>query len=204
MNTWTESGPGTGASLPDVDECSMNLRKHLGDLRMRKYMRLVTFAAAATLSATLVGLAGCEQRTAAPVAETAAESTAAVATATDSRTFMTTVVQPPTQVLWDFGYTEKMSDEDWAKVSKAANDLVGAMPTIAAGGLTAEEKARAQMGGWQDWSKKTADFATAAKQAADQKNQMNLATAGDSLVETCGGCHMEFDPNAKDPGASPP
>ena len=176
------------------------------DLQMSKCVRLVTFVTAIALSATLVGLAGCEQRAEAPVAgeAPAASSSTAAGAATDSRTFMTTVVQPATQVLWDFGYAEKMSDEDWAKVSKAATDLVEAMPTIASGGFTAEEKGRAQMGGWQDWAHKTADLATAAKQAADQKNQMSLATAGDSLVETCGGCHMEFDPNAKDPSASPP
>jgi hypothetical protein len=110
---------------------------------------------------------------------------------------MATIVQPATQVLWDFGYAEKIGDDDWAKVSNAADNLMRAMPTIAAGGFTPEEKARAQMGSWQDWAKKTSDLATAAKVAADEKNQMNLATAGDSLVETCGGCHMEFDPNAK-------
>ena len=173
---------------------------------MSQCVRLVTFVTAIVLSATLVGLAGCEQRAEAPVAgeAPAASSSTAAGAAADSRTFMTKVVQPATQVLWEFGYAEKMGDEDWAKVSEAATDLVEAMPTIAAGGFTAEEQARAQVGSWQDWSKKTADLAKAAKQAAGQKNQMSLATAGDSLVETCGGCHMEFDPNAKGPSAPPP
>jgi hypothetical protein len=157
--------------------------------------------AAGVLSASIIGsLAGCEQRTAeAPAPATPSAGTAPAAS--DSRSFMAGVVQPATQMLWDFGYAEKMSDEDWGKVNKAATDLVAAMPTIAAGGFTAEEKARATSVEWQDWSKKTADFAVAAKAAADAKNQMGLATAGDSLVETCGGCHTAFDPNAKDPGA---
>jgi hypothetical protein len=158
--------------------------------------RWTTFTAGGVLSAALLGgLAGCEQRT--------AEITppANVPSAKDSRSFMASVVQPATQVLWDFGYAEKMSDEDWGKVNKAATDLVAAMPTIAAGGFSAEEKARATSAEWQDWSRKTTDFAAAAKRAADAKNQMELATAGDSLVETCGGCHAAFDPNAKDPAA---
>jgi hypothetical protein len=157
--------------------------------------------AAGVLSAAIMGsLAGCEQRTAeAPAPESPPVGTAPAAS--DSRSFMAGAVQPPTQVLWDFGYAEKMSDEDWSKVSKAATDLVAAMPTIAAGGFTTEEKARATSAEWQDWSKKTADFAAAAKVAADAKNQMGLATAGDSLVETCGGCHTAFDPNAQDPAA---
>lgn len=159
---------------------------------------------AGVLSAAIIGgLAGCEQQTAqapAPAPPPAAE-TAPAATASDSKTFMMTVVQPATQTLWDFGYAEKMSDDDWSKVNKAATDLVAAMPTIAAGGFTDEEKARATSAVWQDWSKKTTDFAVAAKAAADAKSQMGLATAGDSLVETCGGCHTAFDPNAQDPAA---
>ncbi len=156
--------------------------------------------AAGILSAAVMGsLAGCEQRTAEAPAP-ASPSAGTAPAASDSRSFMAGIVQPATQVLWDFGYAEKMSDEDWSKVNKAATDLVAAMPTIAAGGFTAEEKARATSAEWQDWSKKTSDFAVAAKAAADAKNQMGLATAGDSLVETCGGCHTAFDPNAKDPG----
>lgn len=155
---------------------------------MRSQRLIVTTAG--ILSAALIGgLAGCEQRT--------AEVPAA---AKDSRSFMVGVVQPATQALWNFGYAEKMSDENWAEVSKAATTLVDAMPAIAAGGFTAEEKARATSAEWQDWAKRTGDMAAAAKRAAETKNQMELATAGDTLVETCGGCHTAFDPNAKDPG----
>jgi hypothetical protein len=139
------------------------------------------------------GLAGCEQQTTTANAPPAP----APAAAQDSRSFMKEVVQPATQVLWTYGYAEKMSDENWAEVGKAATTLVEAMPTVAAGGFSAEEKARATQGGWQDWAKKTMDNVNAAKTAADMRNQMALATAGDSLVETCGGCHTEFDPNAK-------
>jgi hypothetical protein len=151
----------------------------------------------------LGGLAGCEQRTAEapPPAQQPAEGTP---TAADSRSFMMGVVQPATQVLWNYGYADKMSDETWAEVSKATDTLVNAMPTIAAGGFTEAEKARAMSAEWQDWTKKTGDLVAAAKRAADAKNQMELATAGDGLVESCGGCHTAFDPNAKDPGAPPP
>jgi hypothetical protein len=159
-----------------------------------RFARSMLFVGAAIVG----GLAGCEQQQ-----TTTAEvpATPAVPAAKDSRSFMVQVVQPPTQVLWNYGYAEKMTDENWDEVSKAATALVAAMPTITAGGFSADEKARASQGGWQDWAKKTTDFVNAAKVAADQKNQMALATAGDSLVETCGGCHTEFDPNAQDPGA---
>ena len=149
-------------------------------------------------AAVIGGLAGCEQQQTASAPPPPAPAVApAASTSKDSRGFMMEVVQPAAQVLWNYGYAEKMSDENWAEVEKAAATLNDAMPTIAAGGFSDAEKARASMGGWQDWTKKTADLVTAAKAAADQKNQMGLATAGDGMVETCGGCHMEFDPNAK-------
>jgi hypothetical protein len=159
-----------------------------------KFVRSMVLVSAAIIG----GLAGCEQQQTKTADAPAAPAAPA---AKDSRSFMAQVVQPATQVLWNYGYAEKMSDENWDEVSKATATLVGAMPTIAAGGFSAEEKARASQGGWQDWAKKTTDFVNAAKLAADQKNQMALATAGDSLVETCGGCHTEFDPNAQDPAA---
>jgi hypothetical protein len=152
-----------------------------------KFVRSMVLVSAAIIG----GLAGCEQQ------QTKTAEAPAAPSAKDSRSFMNDVVQPAAQVLWNYGYAEKMSDENWAEVEKAAATLNDSMPAIAAGGFSPEEKARATQGGWQDWTKKTADLVTAAKAAADQKNQMGLATAGDGLVETCGGCHMEFDPNAK-------
>ena len=150
------------------------------------FARSVLFVGAAIVSAAIIGGLSAD-----------GDLALAAAAAKDPGSFMVSVVQPATQVLWDFGYAEKMTDQDWSKVSKATTDLIAAMPTIAAGGFTAAEKARAKQGGRQDWTKRTTDLANAAKRAADQKNQMALATAGDSLVETCGGCHTEFDPNAK-------
>lgn len=164
-----------------------------------KFVRSMAFVGAVIVG----GLAGCEQQTTTVEAPSAPAASSTQA-AQNSRSFMMEVVQPATQVLWNFGYAEKMTDENWDEVSKATATLTEAMPTIAAGGFSDEEKARASKGGWQDWAKKTADLVQAAKLASDQKNQMGLATAGDGLVETCGGCHTEFDPNAQDPAAAAP
>ena len=158
-----------------------------------RFSRSMVFVSAAMIG----GLVGCGQQQTKTAEAPAPAATPAAPTAKDSRSFMNEVVQPAAQVLWNYGYAEKMSDENWAEVEKAAATLNDAMPTVAAGGFSDEEKARSSMGGWQDWTKKTADLVTAAKAAADQKNQMGLATAGDGMVESCGGCHTEFDPNAK-------
>jgi hypothetical protein len=151
-------------------------------------MRSARFIACATVGMVAAGLIG---------GMAANPQGALAAAAKDSRTFMKEVVAPATQVLWDFGYAEKMTDQDWDKVKKAAVDLTGAMSTINAGGVTAADRARSKEAGWQEWAKKLGDSASAAKTAADAKNQMELASAGDSMVEICEGCHMAYDPTAK-------
>ena len=77
-------------------------------------------------AAVIGGLAGCEQQTAS--APPPSSPAAAPTTAKDSRGFMNEVVQPAAQVLWNYGYAEKMSDENWAEVEKAAATLNDAMP----------------------------------------------------------------------------
>jgi cytochrome c556 len=113
------------------------------------------------------------------------------------RGFMIRTVAPATQPIWDLSYADKLSDADWTRVQKAAADLVASVPTVASGGPVAAEAARAKQAKWQDFTKKMQAEAVAAKAAADKKDQMALATAGDNLLEICGGCHMQYDPTAK-------
>jgi heterodisulfide reductase subunit B len=49
---------------------------------------------------------------------------------------------------------------------------------------------------WQDWTKKMAAAVVTTKAAVGKKDQMELQTGGDMLVEICEGCHMAFDPTA--------
>jgi hypothetical protein len=138
--------------------------------------RSLLLATAGVLSAAILGgLAGCEQRTAEAPAPASPPADTAPA-ASDSRSFMASAVQPPTQVLWDFGYAEKMSDEDWAKVNKAATDLVAAMPTIAAGGFSAEEKARLLAHQNQEVERKNQEVEQARKALEEKAEQLALTS----------------------------
>lgn len=116
---------------------------------------------------------------------------------TNFRTFMVDAVGPATKPIWDFGYVDKVTDQDWANIRQATAKLTASVSTIASGGTVPAEQARAKSPVWQDWTKKVSVAANAAKSAADRKDQMALAEAGDSLVEICEGCHMSFDPTAK-------
>ena len=127
----------------------------------------------------------------------AAGITAAAPAPQNNKALMVAVVAPAVKPLWDLGYAEKITDAQWADLKKSAADLNAAMATITSGGPVASEQARAKNPKWQEWAKKTADATAAAVRAVNAKNQMGLQMAGDTLVETCEGCHMAFDPTAK-------
>ena len=113
------------------------------------------------------------------------------------KAFMVDTVGPSTAPIWNFGYADRITDEDWADIQRSAAVLVAAVPAITSGGPVASEQERAKSPLWQDWIAKMSTEATAAKTAADAKNQMGLQVAGDNLVEICEGCHMAFDPTAR-------
>ena len=122
---------------------------------------------------------------------------AAPAAPANIKAFMIATVGPSTQPIWDKSYADKLTDQDWDDVRKAATDLTTAVSTVSAGGPVPEEQGRAKTPVWEDWTKKMSGAANAAKAAADKKDQMGLAMAGDDLVDICSGCHMAFDPTAK-------
>ena len=124
------------------------------------------------------------------------DATHAAAAGGNMKDYMVNVVMPNTQPLWDNGYADKISNEDWTKMQQAAATLQGTIPTITSGGSVPAEQTRAKAAAWQDWTKKMAGAVVATKAAVDKKDQMALQTSGDSLVEICEGCHMAFDPTA--------
>lgn len=147
------------------------------------------------LAAMALAIAGCNQNQTAqaPAAAPAPAEAAAPAAAPgggDGRAFMMNVVAPATKPIWDLSYADKMTDADWMTVQKATADLVASMPQIAA-------DPRGQDPKWKDALMKVSASADAAAKAAQAKDQMALAMAGDALVEQCGACHMAFDPGAK-------
>jgi cytochrome c556 len=110
--------------------------------------------------------------------------------------YMVDTVMTAMQSIWDGSYADKLTDADWTEMQQSATKLLATIPVIASGGPTQAGQARAKMPKWQEWTKKMDAEVKVAKTAADKKDQMALATAGDNLVEICGGCHTDFDPTA--------
>src|SRR5215813_9594251 len=89
--------------------------------------------------------------------------TSHAAAAGNMKDYMVNVVMPNTQPLWDNGYADKVSNDDWAKMLQAVNRLQGTIPTITSGGSVPAEQTRAKSAVWQDWTKKMADAITTTK-----------------------------------------
>jgi len=105
---------------------------------------------------------------------------------------MMEVVGPAVQPIWDGSYADKLTDQDWERIKKAAADLAASEQTIAVGGPAPAERQRANSPAWKEWYGKFTAAVTDANRAANAKDQMALATAGDTLVEVCEGCHTAF------------
>ena len=120
----------------------------------------------------------------------------AAAAGGNMKNYMITVVMPAMQPIWDGSYADKVSDADWKNMQDNAAKLQATVAVISSGGSVPAEQTRAKLAKWQEWTKKMDAEVKVAKAAADKKDQMALATAGDNLVEICGGCHTDYDPTA--------
>jgi hypothetical protein len=125
-----------------------------------------------------------------------ADQARAAAASANMKTYMIDVVMPAMQPIWDGSYADKVTDADWKAMQDNAGKLQATVATIRSGGSVPGEQVRAKDAKWQSWTKKMDDEVKVAKAAADKKDQMALAMAGDNLVEICGGCHTDFDPTA--------
>jgi cytochrome c556 len=103
--------------------------------------------------------------------------------------FMINVVNPAANSVWNGGRAEKLTDEDWNSIRRAAAQLTGSIATISVGGPVAAERGRADSLVWQEWARRFMDTVRAIKRSAAEKDQAALARAGDTLSEVCESCH---------------
>lgn len=108
----------------------------------------------------------------------------------DIHTFMVEAINPAANTVWDSGYADKLSEQDWERVKEAAAKLAETAPIIALGGPALDARERSKAPWWQGWAGRYSDTVLLTKRAADRRDQSALAAAGDTLVEVCEGCHM--------------
>jgi hypothetical protein len=107
-------------------------------------------------------------------------------------TLMTETIAPAAASIWNGAYAEKIGDNEWADMLKAAAILRATEETVASGGTLPADRAKAAAPLWADWAKKYAAQTTALQRAAEARDQHALAAAGDALLEVCGGCHIAY------------
>jgi cytochrome c553 len=79
---------------------------------------------------------------------------------------------------------------DWAEIKQAIGTLNAAAVTVAKGGPGRSDRDWTKLAKWQEWSTKLTTTVQTAKRASDRKDRRALATAGESLVTVCQGCHI--------------
>ena len=103
--------------------------------------------------------------------------------------FMINVVNPAANSVWNGGRAERLTDEDWIGIKRAAAQLRGSVATISLGGPIAAERGRANSPVWQEWARRFMDTVLAVERSATAKNQAALARAGETLAVVCESCH---------------
>jgi hypothetical protein len=108
------------------------------------------------------------------------------------RELMTGVITPATNSIWEGSFAATLSDEDWQRLLQATIQLSLAATAVSLGGIDDVEGGRTDMENWQEWSRQLAELALMAKAAAENRDQMSFAEAGDPMVEVCEACHIAY------------
>jgi hypothetical protein len=106
---------------------------------------------------------------------------------------MVTLIDHSAHYIWDYGSMEReISASEWRTVQYYAIQLAGSGPLITLGGSGPKDKGWAASPQWTELAKKMSDGAMLALDAATNKDKVMLASAGDTLLDSCEGCHEIF------------
>lgn len=116
-----------------------------------------------------------------------------------TKDIMTAMVIPASDALWAIGMDDESTpkpDEYWAKLQNSAVQLMVAgmvMSTHGDPNATGKDKQKK----WQGYSKGLISVAETALKAARAKNFDGTLDAGNTLLDTCSACHMDFMPGTQ-------
>jgi len=105
---------------------------------------------------------------------------------------MTGVITPATNAIWEGSYLDTLSDEDWQLLLQSSIQVYLSAEAISFAQMNDVDNGRLDMSDWQEWSRQLAELALVAKDAAENRDQMAFADAGDAMVEICEACHTAY------------
>lgn len=138
-------------------------------------MRIITLTCIASLA-----IAGCGKQ---PPASEPAVAPPAIAT---SRQIMLAVVIPAADIVWSAASTAPADDAAWEKIQANAAMLAEA------GNMLLSSSRAVDQGEWSTHAKVMVATATAAAQAAAEKNLDKLNEAANNMYDSCEQCHQKY------------
>jgi hypothetical protein len=128
------------------------------------------------------------------------DDAAFVPPATSVNALMVALVDHAAHEIWEAGSAPTLTGRDWQVVEQHALQLAAAGTLVSLGGTGPEDANWAMSPPWQQWSRALGQGGLAALAAVQKTDQRALRAAGETIVETCFGCHDAFKPDAPTEG----
>jgi len=129
-----------------------------------------------------------------------AQSTDGAPLRTSINALMVALVDHAAHEIWEAGSKERLTGRDWQTVEQHAIQLVASGALLSRGGTGPQDQVWVTSPAWQGWATKLTDDGLAALDAVRKSDRQALRAAGQSLVDTCFGCHDVFKPDAPTEG----
>ena len=113
---------------------------------------------------------------------------------TSLNAIMVAVVDWAAHEVWEAGYAETMTGRNWLTAKQYATELLAAGTLVSLGGTGRADMQWVKDPEWQEWTARMIADTEDALRAIEAQDQDALLAAGESLVETCEGCHTAFKP----------
>jgi hypothetical protein len=128
------------------------------------------------------------------------DETGPVALETSINALMVALVDHAAHEIWEAASAERLTGRDWQTVEQHAFQLVASGALISLEGTGPHDKAWVTTPAWQDFARKLTAGGLAALDAVQKSDQRALHAAGQTIVDTCFGCHDMFKPDAPSEG----
>jgi hypothetical protein len=113
---------------------------------------------------------------------------------TSLNAIMVAVVDWAAHEVWEAGYAETLTGRNWLTAKQYATELLASGTLVSLGGTGRADMDWAQDPVWQDWTAQMIGATEDALKAINAQDQAALLKAGETLVDTCEGCHEAFKP----------
>ena len=97
--------------------------------------------------------------------------------------------------VWEAGYADTLTGRNWLSVKQYATQLLASGTLVSLGGTGPADMSWVTNAEWQRWTARMIRDTKDALIAIEAQDQAGLLAAGESLVESCEGCHEIFKPS---------